>query len=359
MSKKKEKDNKEKGQGEDGIDKLGAIVNIVSKKINGGILYNSEHYGFLSEEETVSSGSDGIDHLLNGGYRLGRTYEIYGKNSSGKTTLAMCAVSSFQSVKKACLYVDVEQTFDEAYAASLGIDLKKNFILHKPSSAEEAIDIIDTFVKSGQISLVILDSVAGLVPEAELERGIYKESPGAQAKLMSKTCRMLIPSMEKHKTTWICLNQIRKSMDMFDPGDKSPGGEALPFYATARLETKRAGWIKEGEVIIGQQTKVTCRKNKLGPPMRETILDIIFGLGIDPITDLSNRLFETPLVGLEKAGSWIKLDGESIAHGEDKFKLLLRENEDAREEFRKRLRIIKETPPVSYSEIKFDPIKLK
>ena len=279
------------------------------------------------ESEAISTGSLGLDIGLGiGGLPRGRVVEIYGPESSGKTTLALHAVAEAQKTGGACAFVDAEHALDPAYARKLGVDLEE-LLISQPDTGEQALEIADTLVRSGALDVLVIDSVAALVPRAELEGEMGDSLPGLQARLMSQALRKLTASINKSRTLVIFINQIRMKIGvMFGNPETTTGGNALKFYASVRLDIRRIGQIKERDEIVGNQTRVKVVKNKMAPPFKVVEFDVMYGLGISKMGEVLDLGVKAGIV--EKSGSWYSHAGKRIGQGRENAKAFLRENLD-------------------------------
>jgi len=277
------------------------------------------------EIESISSGSLGLDIALGiGGLPKGRIVEIYGPESSGKTTLALHCVAEAQKKGGACAFIDAEHALDPAYAKKLGVDIA-NLLISQPDAGEQALEIADTLVRSGAIDVLVIDSVAALVPRAELEGEMGDALPGLQARLMSQALRKLTASISKSNTLVIFINQIRMKIGvMFGSPETTTGGNALKFYASVRLDIRRIGAIKNGDDVVGNQTRVKVVKNKVAPPFKVVEFDIMYGGGISKTGELIDLGDKAGVV--EKSGSWFSYDGQRIGQGRENAKNYLREH---------------------------------
>ncbi|MBU2607269.1 MAG: recombinase RecA [Alphaproteobacteria bacterium] len=275
--------------------------------------------------EAVSTGSLGLDIALGiGGIPRGRIIEIYGPESSGKTTLALHCVAEAQKNGGVCAFIDAEHALDPVYAGKLGVGLD-DLLISQPDTGEQALEIADTLVRSGAVELLVIDSVAALTPRAELEGEMGDSLPGLQARLMSQALRKLTGSISKSKCTVIFINQIRHKIGvMFGSPETTSGGNALKFYASVRLDIRRIGQIKEREEVIGNQTRVKVVKNKVAPPFRQVEFDIIYGEGISKTGELIDLGVKAEVV--EKSGSWYSYKGERMGQGREKTRAFLKEN---------------------------------
>lgn len=267
--------------------------------------------------ETIPTGSLALDTALGvGGLPRGRICELYGPESSGKSTLAMTAVSQAQKMGGLCAYVDMEHCLDPDYSQSIGVNLEA-LLISQPDFAEQALSIVEALCNSGSVSIIVIDSVAALVPKAELEGEMGDAIVGVQARLMSQAMRKLTGAAAKNKTTLLFINQIREKIGvMFGSPETTTGGKALKFYSSIRMDIRRTGQIKDGDKVIGNRTRVKIVKNKLAPPFREAEFDIIFGKGINTIGDALDIAVEKSIV--EKSGAWYSFAGQRIGQGRDK-----------------------------------------
>jgi recombination protein RecA len=278
-----------------------------------------------TEIETISTGSLGLDIALGiGGLPRGRVVEIYGPESSGKTTLALHVIAQAQKAGGACAFVDAEHALDPIYARKLGVDIE-NLLISQPDAGEQALEIADTLVRSGAIDVLVVDSVAALVPRAELEGEMGDSHMGLQARLMSQALRKLTGSICKSRCMVVFINQIRMKIGvMFGNPETTTGGNALKFYASVRLDIRRIGAIKDRETVVGNQTRVKVVKNKLAPPFRTVEFDIMYGEGISKLGELVDLGSQAGVV--EKSGAWFSYDGQRIGQGRENAKQFLREN---------------------------------
>ena len=286
---------------------------------------------------SVSTGSLNLDLALGiGGLPRGRVIEIYGPESSGKTTLTLQTIASMQKEGGVCAFIDAEHALDIGYAKKLGVDVG-NLYVSQPDNGEQALEIVDTLVNSGAVDLIVVDSVAALTPKAEIEGDMGDSLPGLQARLMSQALRKITGNIKKNNCTVIFINQIRMKIGvMFGSPETTTGGNALKFYASVRLDIRRTGSIKKGEDVIGNETKVKVVKNKVAPPFREVMFDIIFGEGISKAGEIVDLAVKYKF--LEKLGAWYKKDGESLAQGRDNMKQYLLDNADLFNELEKSIR---------------------
>jgi recombination protein RecA len=286
---------------------------------------------------TIPSGSLGLDLALGiGGLPRGRILEVYGPESSGKTTLALHAIAEAQKRGGTCAFIDAEHALDPIYARKLGVDVD-NLLLSQPDGGEQALEICDTLVRSGAIDVLVIDSVAALVPRAELEGEMGDTHVGLHARLMSQALRKLTGSVSKSNTMLIFLNQIRLKIGvMFGNPETTTGGNALKFYASVRMEIRRIGQIKDREEVVGNQTRVKVVKNKLAPPFRQVEFDIMYGEGISKVGELIDLGVKAGVV--EKSGAWFSYDSTRIGQGRENAKQFLRDHPEMADSIEKKVR---------------------
>jgi len=277
--------------------------------------------------EVISSGSLGLDIALGvGGLPKGRIVEIYGPESSGKTTLALHAVAEAQKKGGTCAFIDAEHALDPVYARKLGVNVD-DLLISQPDHGEQALEIADTLVRSGAVDVLIVDSVAALVPRAELEGEMGDSLPGLQARLMSQALRKLTASINKSNTMVIFINQIRMKIGvMYGSPETTTGGNALKFYASVRLDIRRTGAIKERDEVIGNSTRVKVVKNKLAPPFKQVEFDIMYGEGVSKMGEILDLGVKAGIV--EKSGAWFSYDSQRLGQGRENAKSFLRDNPD-------------------------------
>jgi recombination protein RecA len=287
--------------------------------------------------EVVSTGSLGLDLALGiGGLPKGRVIEIYGPESSGKTTLALQCVAEAQKKGGTCAFIDAEHALDPGYARKLGVDVD-NLLISQPDAGEQALEIADTLVRSGAIDVLVIDSVAALVPRAELEGEMGDSHVGLHARLMSQALRKLTGSIARSNCMMIFLNQIRLKIGvMFGNPETTTGGNALKFYASIRLEIRRIGQIKDREEVTGNQTRVKVVKNKMAPPFRQVEFDIMYGEGVSKVGELLDLGVKAGVV--EKSGAWFSCDSQRIGQGRENAKQFLRDNPAMAESVEQRIR---------------------
>ena len=286
--------------------------------------------------ELFSSGSLSLDLALGGGYPKGRIIEIYGPESSGKTTLALHAIAEIQKQGGQAAFIDAEHALDPAYAKKIGVDTA-NLLISQPDNGEQALEICETLVRSSAVDLVVVDSVAALVPQAEIDGDMGDAQMGLQARLMSQAMRKLTGIISKSKATVIFINQIRMKIGvLFGNPETTTGGNALKFYASVRLDIRRIGQIKNGENIVGNRTKVKIVKNKIAPPFRTAEFDIMYNEGISKSGDILDLGVQHSI--LEKSGAFVKYNGETLGQGREAVKKLFRENPELMNEIEEKVR---------------------
>lgn len=287
--------------------------------------------------EAISTGSLGIDIALGiGGLPKGRIIEIYGPESSGKTTLALSVIAQAQKKNGTCAFIDAEHALDPSYAKKIGVDID-NLLISQPDAGEQALEIADTLVRSGAIDVLVVDSVAALVPKAELEGEMGDSHMGLQARLMSQALRKLTSTVSRSNTLIIFINQIRMKIGvMFGNPETTTGGNALKFYASVRMDIRRVGAIKDKEDVIGSQTRVKIVKNKVAPPFKTVDFDIMYGEGISKTGELIDLGVKAGLV--EKSGAWFSYKGEKLGQGRENAKIFLRDHPEIAEEIENKIR---------------------
>ena len=290
----------------------------------------------IEEVETISSGSLGIDLALGvGGYPKGRIIEIYGPESSGKTTLTLHAIAEAQKAGGIAAFIDAEHAFDRFYAEKLGVNIE-DLLISQPDNGEQALEVADQLIRSSAVDIVVIDSVAALSPKTELEGDMVDSKMGLQARLMSQALRKLTASINKTNTTCIFINQLRDKIGvMFGSPETTTGGNALKFYASVRLDIRRIGQIKDGENVIGNQTRVKVVKNKIAPPFRKAEFDIMFGEGISRSGEIVDLGVENGII--KKSGSWFSYGETKLGQGRDGVKKLLEDNPELAAELEAKL----------------------
>ena len=319
-----EKDNMDKNKA------LDAAVTQIERAFGKGSLMRLGQRGAAVDVETVSTGSIGLDIALGiGGLPRGRVVEIYGPESSGKTTLALHVVAEAQKTGGICAFIDAEHALDPRYARKLGVNLDE-LLISQPDAGEQALEIADTLVRSGAVEVLVIDSVAALVPRAELEGEMGDSHMGLHARLMSQALRKLTASVVRSNCMIIFINQIRMKIGvMFGNPETTTGGNALKFYASVRLEIRRIGAIKDRDEVVGNQTRVKVVKNKMAPPFKMVEFDIMYGEGVSKMGELLDLGVKAGIV--EKSGSWFSHDSERIGQGRENAKNFLREHPEKAE----------------------------
>ena len=304
---------------------LQAALAQIEKQFGKGSIMRLGEGEVIDDIEVVSTGSLGLDIALGvGGLPRGRVVEIYGPESSGKTTLTLQVIAEMQKLGGTCAFIDAEHALDAQYAQKLGINLQE-LLISQPDTGEQALEIVDALVRSGSVDLVVIDSVAALTPKAEIEGEMGDSLPGLQARLMSQALRKLTGTIKKTNTMVIFINQIRMKIGvMFGSPETTTGGNALKFYASVRLDIRRIGSIKKGEEVIGNETKVKVVKNKIAPPFKTAEFDILYGQGISREGEIIDMGVNARV--LEKSGSWYAYNGEKIGQGKDNARDFLKEN---------------------------------
>ena len=338
---------------------LQAALAQIEKQFGKGTIMRLGEGEVIEDIEVVSTGSLGLDMALGvGGLPRGRVVEIYGPESSGKTTLTLQVIAEMQRVGGTCAFIDAEHALDIGYAQKLGVNLQE-LLISQPDTGEQALEIVDALVRSASVDLVVIDSVAALTPKAEIEGEMGDSLPGLQARLMSQALRKLTGSIKRTNTMVIFINQIRMKIGvMFGSPETTTGGNALKFYASVRLDIRRIGSIKKGEEVIGNETKVKVVKNKVSPPFKTAEFDILYGQGISREGEIIDMGVEAKV--LEKSGSWYAYKGEKIGQGKDNAREFLKENPALAFEIENKVRAevgIRLLPAVDGSDAK--PAKLK
>ena len=306
---------------------LDAALSQIERSFGKGSIMRLGKNNKSMDVETVSTGSLGLDIALGvGGLPRGRVVEIYGPESSGKTTLALHCVSEAQKKGGICAFIDAEHALDPIYARKLGVNVD-DLLISQPDTGEQGLEIADTLVRSGAVDILVIDSVAALVPRAELEGEMGDQMPGLQARLMSQALRKLTASINKSNTMVIFINQIRMKIGvMYGSPETTTGGNALKFYASVRLDIRRIGAIKERDEVVGKQTRVKVVKNKLAPPLKSVEFDIMYGEGVSKVGELVDLGVKVGVV--EKSGAWFSYDSQRIGQGRENAKTFLKQNPD-------------------------------
>jgi len=309
----------------------------IEKQFGKGSVMRMGDAGVVRDIETVSTGSLGLDLALGvGGLPRGRVVEIYGPESSGKTTLTLQVAAEIQRLGGVAAFIDAEHALDRLYAEKIGVDVNE-LLVSQPNNGEEALEIADMLVRSGAVDLVVVDSVAALTPKAEIEGDMGDSHMGLQARLMSQALRKLTANIKRTNTLVIFINQIRMKIGvMFGSPETTTGGNALKFYASVRLDIRRIGAIKRGEDIIGNETKVKVVKNKVAPPFKEVIFDILYGEGISRESEIIDLGAKHGFI--DKAGAWYSYNGERIGQGKENVRQYLRERPEMAQTIEKQIR---------------------
>ena len=337
---------------------LQAALAQIEKQFGKGAIMRLGEGEVIDDIEVVSTGSLGLDIALGvGGLPRGRVVEIYGPESSGKTTLTLQVISEMQKLGGTCAFIDAEHALDVQYAQKLGVNLQE-LLISQPDTGEQALEIVDALVRSASVDLVVIDSVAALTPKAEIEGEMGDSLPGLQARLMSQALRKLTGSIKKTNTMVIFINQIRMKIGvMFGSPETTTGGNALKFYASVRLDIRRIGSIKKGEEVIGNETKVKVVKNKVSPPFKTAEFDILYGQGISREGEVIDMGVEAKI--LEKSGSWYAYNGEKIGQGKDNARDFLKENPELAIEIENKVRLEMGIPLLPGAQMDETPAKLK
>jgi recombination protein RecA len=316
---------------------LQAALAQIEKQFGKGSIMRLGEGEVIEDIQVVSTGSLGLDIALGvGGLPRGRVVEIYGPESSGKTTLTLQVIAEMQKQAGTCAFIDAEHALDIQYAQKLGVNLQ-DLLISQPDTGEQALEIVDALVRSGSIDLIVIDSVAALTPKAELEGEMGDSLPGLQARLMSQALRKLTATIKKTNTMVIFINQIRMKIGvMFGNPETTTGGNALKFYASVRLDIRRTGNIKKGEEVIGSETKVKVVKNKVAPPFKTAEFDILYGEGISREGEVIDMGVTARV--LDKSGAWYAYNGEKIGQGKDNAREFLRENPDVARDIENKVR---------------------
>ena len=337
---------------------LQAALAQIEKQYGKGTIMRLGEGEVIDDIEVVSTGSLGLDIALGvGGLPRGRVIEIYGPESSGKTTLTLQVIAEMQKQAGTCAFIDAEHALDVQYAQKLGVNLQE-LLISQPDTGEQALEIVDALVRSGSVDLVVVDSVAALTPKAEIEGEMGDSLPGLQARLMSQALRKLTATIKNTNTMVIFINQIRMKIGvMFGSPETTTGGNALKFYASVRLDIRRIGSIKKGEEVIGNETKVKVVKNKVSPPFKTAEFDILYGEGISREGEIIDMGVEAKV--LEKSGAWYAYEGEKIGQGKDNAREFLKENPELAIEIENKVRSSLGIPLLPGAAEEEAPAKLK
>ncbi len=316
---------------------LDLAVGQIEKQFGKGSIMRLGQRGAVNQVEVIPTGAISIDHALGiGGMPRGRVVEIFGPESSGKTTLALQVIAQAQKMGGLAAFVDAEHALDAQYARKLGVELE-NLLVSQPDNGEQALEIVEVLIRSGGVDVVVVDSVAALVPRAEIEGEMGDAQMGLQARLMSQALRKLTGVVSKSKTCLIFINQLREKIGvMFGNPETTTGGRALKFYSSVRVDIRRIASIKEGDAVVGGRTRVKIVKNKLAPPFREAEFDVMYGEGISREGDLLDLAVEHKVI--EKSGAWFAYGGERLGQGRENVKQFLKDNPDVYRTIEERVR---------------------
>jgi recombination protein RecA len=330
-------DDRKPMSGSDKGKALAAALAQIEKQFGKGSVMRMASGAVVEEIQTVSTGSLGLDVALGvGGLPRGRVVEIYGPESSGKTTMTLQVIAEMQKLGGTCAFIDAEHALDVTYAQKLGVNLS-DLLISQPDTGEQALEITDALVRSGGVDLIVIDSVAALTPRAEIEGDMGDSLPGLQARLMSQALRKLTGSINRTNTMVIFINQIRMKIGvMFGSPETTTGGNALKFYASVRLDIRRTGSIKSGDEVIGNETKVKVVKNKVAPPFKEAHFDILYGEGTSREGEILDLGSDNKVV--EKSGAWYSYNGERIGQGKDNARIYLKEHPELAREIENKVR---------------------
>jgi len=335
---KKGSENMAIGTGADRKKALEAALTQIERSFGKGSIMRLGN-GTVLQVDTISTGSIGLDHALGvGGIPRGRVTEIYGPESSGKTTMALHAIAEAQKAGGVAAFIDAEHALDATYARALGVDVD-NLLVSQPDTGEQALDITETLVRSGAVDIIVVDSVAALTPRSEIEGEMGDAHMGLQARLMSQALRKLTAIISKSKTALLFINQIRMKIGvMFGNPETTTGGNALKFYCSCRLDIRRIAAIKDGQEVIGSRTRVRVVKNKVAPPFRETEFDIIYGKGISRSGELLDIAVNNGII--DKSGAWFSYGSDRLGQGRENAKTFIEENPDLYEDIYGKVRVV-------------------
>ena len=329
---------------------IALAVSQIEKQFGKGAIMRLGSKGAILPHEAISTGSISIDYALGiGGFPRGRVVEVFGPEASGKTTLTLQVIAEAQKAGGMAAFVDAEHALDAGYARKLGVDID-NLLVSQPDNGEQALEIVEVLVRSGSVDVVVVDSVAALVPRAEIEGEMGDAQVGLQARLMSQALRKLTAVVAKSKTTLVFINQLREKIGvMFGSPETTTGGRALKFYSSVRIDIRRIGAIKDGDVVVGGRTRVKIVKNKMAPPFREAEVDMMYGEGVSREGDLVDIAVERKII--DKSGAWFSYGGERLGQGRENAKTFLKEHIDIRQTIEDRVRrelgLIRDTVPAA------------
>lgn len=326
-------------EGEERKKALSVALANIEKQFGKGAIMRMADGAEVEDIETVSTGSLGLDLALGvGGLPRGRIIEVFGPESSGKTTLALQVIAEMQKTGGTCAFIDAEHALDVQYAQRLGVQLA-DLLISQPDTGEQALEITDALVRSGSVDLIVVDSVAALTPKSEIEGDMGDALPGLQARLMSQALRKLTGSITKTKSMVIFINQIRMKIGGYGNPETTTGGNALKFYSSVRLDIRRIGAIKKGDEVIGNETRVKVVKNKVAPPFKQAEFDILYGEGISRFGEIID--IGTELNVLEKSGAWYSYNGQRLGQGKENVRDLLKQRPDLSGEIEQKIREMK------------------
>lgn len=350
MAEKKTLPRVERVEGEERKKALSAALAQIEKQFGKGSIMRMGDKGMSEDIDVVSTGSLGLDLALGvGGLPRGRIIEIYGPESSGKTTLALHVVAQMQKTSGTCAYIDAEHALDIQYAQRLGVNLSE-LLISQPDTGEQALEICDALVRSGSVDMVVIDSVAALTPQAEIEGEMGEALPGLQARLMSQALRKLTSSIKRTNTLVVFINQIRMKIGVsYGNPETTTGGNALKFYSSVRLDIRRVGAIKKGDEVIGSDTKVKVVKNKVAPPFKTAQFDILYGDGISHEGEVIDMAVDLNL--MQKSGAWYSYQGNKIGQGRDNAREFLKNNPEVLTEIEDKIRELKGVKTLKKAEV--------
>ena len=350
MAEKKTLPRVERVEGEERKKALSAALAQIEKQFGKGSIMRMGDKGMSEDIDVVSTGSLGLDLALGvGGLPRGRIIEIYGPESSGKTSLALHVVAQMQKTGGTCAYIDAEHALDIQYAQRLGVNLSE-LLISQPDTGEQALEICDALVRSGSVDMVVIDSVAALTPQAEIEGEMGEALPGLQARLMSQALRKLTSSIKRTNTLVVFINQIRMKIGVsYGNPETTTGGNALKFYSSVRLDIRRVGAIKKGDEVIGSDTKVKVVKNKVAPPFKTAQFDILYGDGISHEGEVIDMAVDLNL--MQKSGAWYSYQGNKIGQGRDNAREFLKNNPEVLTEIEDKIRELKGVKTLKKAEV--------